>query len=403
MRGTLGVIVKGYPRVSETFITQELLSLQAAGFNLHVFSLRQQTNTFSHSMHAKAKFPVTYLPEYLHKTPLRLIKALLYARSLPAFSRVFQAWWQDFKQYPTREKLRRFGQALVLVHDVPASVTHLYVHFLHTPASVTYYASQILELPWSFSAHAKDIWTTPKAELAKKIDQAKWGTCCSEDAYHYLTTITNQPEKLHLIYHGLTAPYLPPQPKKEAPNGKQKLILAVGRLVAKKGFDILISALQIVNPEHKWHCVIIGDGDSKNALLRQVKDLGLSHKVSFLGARNQHVIQAYYQLADVLVLPTRILENNDRDGIANVLVEAMAMGVCCIASETKSIQELITHKETGLLIAPEDTIALAKAIEYVLSHQDAAKKIGLNAQTHIETYFYHNTLVKALFPLFETV
>ena len=161
MTDAIVVVMKGYPRLSETFIAQELLGLERAGFRLHLVALRKPTDAKTHPVHAEIRADVSYLCEYLHREPRRVWRSFLHVRRYPGYRRALKALWRDLLRDPTPNRIRRFGQALVLTAEWPEDGAYLYAHFIHTPASVTRYASMMLGVPWACSAHAKDIWTAP--------------------------------------------------------------------------------------------------------------------------------------------------------------------------------------------------------------------------------------------------
>ncbi|MDZ4135927.1 MAG: colanic acid biosynthesis glycosyltransferase WcaL, partial [Paracoccaceae bacterium] len=152
------VLVKGYPRLSETFIAQELRGLEQAGLDLVIVSLRRPTDKKRHAVHDRITAPVVYLPEYLHEEPLRVLRGFWAARRRPGFGAAVRQFWADLRRDPTRNRVRRFGQAAVLVAEWPEGAGWLHAHFIHTPASVARYASAITGVPFTVSAHAKDIW-----------------------------------------------------------------------------------------------------------------------------------------------------------------------------------------------------------------------------------------------------
>ena len=160
MRHPVAVVVKGYPRLSETFVAQEILALERRGIELVIVSLRRPTDRFTHPIHTEIRSPVLYLPEYLHEAPRRVLRAWKTARRLPGYARARSMWLADLARDRTPNRVRRFGQALVLAAE-RSRVTSIHAHFLHTPSSVARYASAMLGIGWSFSAHAKDVWTTP--------------------------------------------------------------------------------------------------------------------------------------------------------------------------------------------------------------------------------------------------
>jgi hypothetical protein len=168
------LLLKGYPRLSETFIAQEIHGLEKAGLEFTIVAMRRPTDSKRHPVHAEIKAPVSYLPEYLHEEPVRVIRSLALALALPGFWPALRSFLNDFRRDPTLHRIRRYGQALVLAAEWPKDGEWLHAHFIHTPASVAAYASQLCDIPWTCSAHAKDIWTSPDWDIAGKIAAARW-------------------------------------------------------------------------------------------------------------------------------------------------------------------------------------------------------------------------------------
>jgi hypothetical protein len=148
--GRIAVVVKGYPRLSETFIAQELLALEQRGLVLDIFSLRHPTDPDIHPVHRRIAARATYLPEYLHQEPGRVLRAWRAARYLAGYAEARRVWLRDLRRDRSRNRVRRFGQACVLATELPAGTTRFYAHFLHTPASVARYAALMRRLPWWF-------------------------------------------------------------------------------------------------------------------------------------------------------------------------------------------------------------------------------------------------------------
>ena len=196
----IAVVVKGYPRLSETFIAQEILGLERRGLDVLIVSLRRPTDGAVHPVHREIRAEVLYLPEYLKDDPPRVAAGRRAAVCLPGYEDALAAYERDLARDRSASRRRRFGQACVLAAELPADIDSLYVHFLHTPASVTRYAAMMRGLPWSFSAHAKDIWTSPDWELAEKIADADWGTTCTAVNAAKLRSLSDRPEKVALVF-----------------------------------------------------------------------------------------------------------------------------------------------------------------------------------------------------------
>ncbi len=182
-RRKIVVVLKGYPRLSETFIAQELLGLERAGFELVLVALRRPTDSKRHPVHNEIRAPVHYLPEYLREEPGRVLAALARGVLRPGFWRGVGALVADFRKDPTRNRIRRFGQAAVLAAEWPEDAQWIHAHFIHTPASVAAYASVITGFAWTCSAHAKDIWTSPHWELAGKLASTRWTVTCTQAGF----------------------------------------------------------------------------------------------------------------------------------------------------------------------------------------------------------------------------
>jgi glycosyltransferase involved in cell wall biosynthesis len=369
-RSQIAVFVKGYPRLSETFIAQEILGLQQRGLDQLIVSLRRPTDPAHHDLHDEIKAPVVYLPEYLKDDPKRVAAGRRWAQAQPTYHRARAAFDKDLARERSANRWRRWGQACVIARELPASVGHIHVHFLHTPASVVRYAALMRGLTWSFSAHAKDIWTSPDWELAEKIDDCAWGVTCTAFNTAHLKSLARQPDKVTLVYHGLDLDRFP-GPKQHpttAERGEQRPIalLSVGRAVEKKGYDDLICALARLPRPLNWTFSHIGGGELLPQLAALAQSVGIADRVMWLGAQSRDRVIRAYEDADIFVLASRITGSGDRDGLPNVLMEAQAVGVACIATNVSAIPELIDNGRTGLLVTPRDISALAAAIEQLI-------------------------------------
>ena len=378
--GSIAVVLKGYPRLSETFIAQELLALERRGLSLALFSLRKPTDGATHPLHAEIRAPVTYLPEYLHDDLPRVWRAWRKARALPGYRAALTAWWRDQRRDFTRNRARRFGQALVLATELPADVAHLHAHFLHTPASVARYAAILRALPWSCSAHAKDIWTIPEWEKREKLAACAWTATCTAVNADHLRGLARHAD-VDLVYHGLDATRFPAPPGAARDSDGSDpaapvMILSVGRAVDKKGFDDLLQALALLPPARHWRLVHVGGGPLVKPLERLARKLGIGERVQWLGPQAQAAVLEAYRRADVFVLPCRVSGDGDRDGLPNVLLEAQSQRVPCISTRVSGIPELIVDEETGLLVEPRAPAELARALDRLITAPALRRRLG---------------------------
>jgi glycosyltransferase involved in cell wall biosynthesis len=403
----IAVVLKGYPRLSETFIAQELLGLEQAGLRLSLYSLRHPTDRKRHPVHARIVAPVHYLPEYLHDAPLRVLRGWWAARRLPGYGRALRVWLRDLWRDRTPNRVRRFGQALVLAAELPASTTWIYAHFLHTPGSVARYTALVRGLPLSISAHAKDIWTIPDWEKREKLADIQWLVTCTAANAAHLSALAPHPERIKLLYHGLELTRFPSPdaPMASGADGRDPerpvLLVSVGRAVAKKGYDLVLSALADLPPTLHWRFIHIGGGPLLAELQTQARALGLDDRVQWQGAQDQAAVLAQLRSADLFVLASRVTADGDRDGLPNVLMEAQSQGLACLSTAVSAIPELIEHGRTGVLVPPDDAPALARALEALIGDPARRATLGAAGQARVRAAFSFDACLQPLLALFD--
>ncbi|WP_244434150.1 glycosyltransferase family 4 protein [Azospirillum sp. B506] len=384
----VAVVVKGYPRLSETFIAQELLALQQRGIDLAIWSLRHPTDSRRHALHERIAAPVHYLPEYLRDEPARVLRALgrLILRHPAGLARATLTWLRDLGRDRTANRGRRFGQALVLAAELPADVPFVYAHFLHTPASVGRYAAAIRGIGWGFSAHAKDIWTTPEWEKREKLADARFGVTCTAVGAAHLRGLAADASRIDLVYHGLDLSRFPAPPDRTdaaqrdgSTPDRAVEILSVGRLVEKKGYDRLLDALATLPDGLHWRLVHIGSGDLKQALRAQAERLGLSDRITWRGAQDQAAVIEALRRADLFVLTSVVAGDGDRDGLPNVLMEAASQRLAILSTAVSAIPEFIADGTHGLLTDGSPS-AIAAGLERLAG--DPALRLRLGEAAH---------------------
>ena len=400
------VVLKGYPRLSETFIAQELLGLERAGFELELVALRRPTDTKRHPVHDEIRAKVHYLPEYLHEEPLRVWRAFLKARRLPGFRAAWRAFLDDLRRDFTRNRVRRLGQAAVLAAEWPEGGQWLHAHFIHTPASVTCYASLMTGIPWTCSAHAKDIWTSPDWELAGKLARNRWTVTCTRSGYEHLKTLANGHGAVYLSYHGLDLDRFgvntTPRPARDGSDPADPVVvLSVGRAVPKKGYDILLKALARLPADLHWRFDHIGSGPEIKPMKALARELGIGDRINWRGALDQKDVLAAYRGSDLFALACRITADGDRDGLPNVLVEASSQNLPCISTAISGVPELITDGENGLLVEPENPERLAAALEKAIRDPALRRRLGQAAEARVRADFDHHASIRQLAGLFE--
>ena len=431
--GTVGYLTKRFPRLSETFILDEILGLEAAGVPLRLYALADPAERVVQPDVAKVKSPVVYLrsPRGWRRSASEALATLaaharLLGRSPKGYLGVV---WYIARERRHLATVRNFTQAGRLALALEADgARHLHAAFAHAPASVAHFVHLLTGLPFSFAAHAKDLYTSPPDLLARKIADARFVLTCSASAASALAAIAGpDAAKVLLAYHGVdTGRFAPPNAPPDAPPatppdvqagpalaarpagegepagpGPAPLrVLAVGRLVAKKGYPVLFEALAaLARQGSRINLSVIGEGVDRPQLEAMVDNLGLSTVVRFLGAQPHQQVAAAFRQADVFVQASVVLGNGDRDGVPNSLLEAMASGLAVVASDVAGIPEVVAPG-CGVLVPTGDPRALASSLALLADDPGLRERLGRAARDHVAARFDRAACARAIAPLF---
>ena len=312
-----------------------------------------------------------------------------------------RAFLADLKRDRTRNRVRRFGQALVLAERLPPGTTRLYAHFLHTPASVARYAALLTGLPWSCSAHAKDIWTTPEWEKREKLAALDWLVTCTATGAEHLAALAPEPGRVALVYHGLDLTRFAQPPEERPPRdggdpADPLLLLSVGRAVAKKGYDDLLAALAALPPELSWRLEHVGGGEQRGELKALAERLGIAARCRWHGAQPQEAVLALYRRADLFVLASKVAGDGDRDGLPNVLMEAASQRLPAVTTALPSIAEFHRDGETALLVPPGDPATLSAALLRLARDPALRRRLAAAAEARLRGQFDAAATIEAL-------
>ncbi len=395
------MILKGYPRISETFISNEILLLEELGIKLHIVSMRWPRETFCHESVDRIKAAVDYLPEtFLTSLPVLLPQNLMLATKQPR--RYLSALRTALRRFLRTRKSATFKhlfQAGYLVNKLlPGSnITHFHAHFAHSPTSVAFFASLLSGIPFSFTAHAKDIYTTDPAQLREKMAHARFVVTCTEYNRRHLTRLSgNAGPAVSRIYHGIDVGLFSSHPTGVSPSPPYR-ILTVSRMTAKKGLPTVYKALGLLRDRGiAFDHTLIGDGEERDSLKKLIKDLGLEPFCRWMGTMPHDAVIRQYQRADLFVLGCEIAANGDRDGIPNVCVESMAMGVPVVATRISAIPELVENGKTGLLVDPGNPESLADAMIKALTDTDLRQEMITAARDRVIRDFNNRNLINDL-------
>ncbi|UIJ72051.1 glycosyltransferase [Aurantimonas sp. HBX-1] len=384
LRGRIATLVKGYPRLSETFIAQEIAGLEARGIEQLIVSLRQPAEGQLHPVHRRIRAEILYLPEYLKDDPERVRAGRAFAEAQPGYAEARAIFEADLARDRTANRYRRFGQACVLARELPDDVRWIHTHYLHTPASVARYAAAIRGVGWSFSAHAKDIWTSPDWELRDKLASAAFGVTCTRVNLDHLRGLAAEPERVELVYHGLDLSEVRP-PSSHERKGPFRIV-TIGRTVEKKGFADLVRALGRLK-DRDWHLDHVGGGPLTGKLQAQAARAGIGERITWHGSRERQYVFRLLAQADLFVLPSRIARSGDRDGMPNVLMEAQAHRLPVVSTRISAIPELVEDGVTGLLVESRDPAALAAAIARLMDEPELAAALAAAGEARVRAAF----------------
>jgi glycosyltransferase involved in cell wall biosynthesis len=386
----IGYVVKMFPRLSETFIRNEILELERQGLALRIFSLKRPTEAEARLAGTSVQAPINYLPERVYREPLRVLRAQLGVlwRYPRGYRRMLLHVLRRGEMRSLGRGLRRFCQTCCLVHE-KGQVEHLHAHFASDPTRLASWAQMICKSSYSITTHAKDLYQDDRIGspgLRNKLNLARFVVANSNYSAAGLRAVFNgdAPTKIFTIYNSVDLAAFP----RRLSEPSEPLILSVGRLVEKKGFADLIKACRLLKDWGvSFNCEIVGSGPLGASLDDCIANLGLEKTVILRGQRPHQELGHHYLKAMVFALPCVVADNGDRDILPNVLKEAMAVGVPVVTTRLEGIEELVTHEETGLLTKPGDIEGLAKCLQRLLKDAELRRRLADRARQLIEERF----------------
>lgn len=399
----IGYIIKMFPRLSETFILNEVLELERQGLHLRIFSLKRPVDGVFHEQARLVRSPVTYLPERMMEAPLRIARAQLHV-----WRRYRRPW-----RHTLRNALRRvqaagdsgnllaFCQACCVIQEMK-DLKHLHAHYANLPAKVALLVHRLTGTSYSITTHAKDIFqndpfASPK--LQERMSRASFVVANSVFSSIHVRAGLNGNGKVHVVYNGLDLEAFPRRPTEP----EEPLILGVGRLVEKKGFADLIAACQLLKQQGvKFSCEIVGTGRLSGQFKEQIRSLGMGNCVRLVGPLPQQELRKHYARAMLFALPCVTAADGDRDILPNVIKEAMATGVPVVTTRLEGIEELIEDGVSGLLAAPGDVAGLATKLAAALGNAQLRRALAAKGREVIEERFDRRSNFAQLKSLLET-
>lgn len=394
----IAFLLSGFPRLSETFILNELLELQRQGLSFSIFALKRENDSGQQSDVQLLQTRPIFVPG---KITIRFVTEVILAISAFTFQSPLKFIRVSRRFLMTGKKERSFTLALSFARWVwlcrkfqRKQVHQVHAHFAHDPTTMAFWVFRLLNIPYSFTAHAKDIYCYPQNLLREKIHHARWVTTCTCFNKEHLERCSQNGTPIHRLYHGLNFKKF---------NGQKKLkrnlplILAVGRLVEKKGFSYLLEACsKLKEMGYVFACLIVGEGPERASLQQQIEIHNLTKCVHLPGAFAHEELIELYKKCSVFVMPSCVTETGDRDGIPNVVLEALAMEIPVVATDISGIPEVVKNEYTGLLVPQKNASELAFAVQTVLSNPDLAERLGRAGRQTVRSLFDLQTNVQAM-------
>jgi colanic acid/amylovoran biosynthesis glycosyltransferase len=421
----IAYIANYFPLLSETFIVSEVRNLGKAGFRVQVFSLFKprssenslpdpellaQTTFFSSDMRLGRVIPAHLY--FLFHTPGRYFRTFKYAlRHRNHQSSIFSFVRMVLTPVEQRRKLALEDRQNILVHFFVVmpfarrlqneGYTWMHAAFANTPASFALLTNALCDIPYSISAHAMDLFIKPEL-LPEKFAHARFVVTCTQFNKTYLQE--NYPDidqsRVHAVYHGTNLKRFVNEDR--TAKADPPVLLSVGRLVRKKGLGVLLKAcLTLQEKGVPFQCWLVGEGPERPRLEMYCRMNQLHHQVKFWGACTPEQTVEYYRNASIFVLPCVEDENGDKDGIPNVIAEAMAMSLPVVSSWLSGIPELVKDNVTGRLLPANDPDGLVNVLEDLLTNTAKAKRMGTNGRKRVEEIFDADKKILEMIELFE--
>lgn len=387
--GPVVVVLNVYPSDSETFIQRELEYWWEHGVPVRILALRSPEAAPSPPRHPVEQH-VLYAPALTFAQVVRGVTAALMqkpGRAIPLLARVLSLVPK------TKRGLTLALRALAVVYHVSPEIEkigaiHLHAHFLHLPALVTRLLAELLEVSYGVSAHARDIFV-PEVRSGPLCREARTVLVCSEHGARQLRRSIRDSDASRIVVHrhGVDVSRMPCRPDRPFDSRGPLRLVSVCRLVPKKGIDTVLRALALLEARGiPFSYDLIGDGPLRESLACLAASLRL-RCVRFHGVRPNPSALRIVSESDVMVIGCRVAKDGDQDGVPNAILEAMALGVPVVASDAGGVSEVVRHLETGILVPPDDSEALAGAIAMLSRDQALRERLVLRARSEVEARF----------------
>lgn len=396
-KGRIGYILRKFPVLSETFILNEILELEAQGHEVEIFSIEKPNDPRFHKNLHLLKSQVTYVPERFRSLWEHRQKAV---KNFPENCK--KAFFYTLKQFNSDLAIRYLQSCYIVNEAKKRGISHFHAHFATRATTVAFLASMISEIPYSFTAHAVDIFkeSLSKKALKLKIENAAFVVTVSDYNKQYLSAISSESaNKMIKVNNGIDLDMF-----REASNQAEGrfTFLSVGRFVEKKGHKVLVDACEILRREGvDFRCVMIGQGNLQSAISKAIVDKKLDDCISLLGPKTQDEVLEQYRQSHAYVLPCTTGSDGNRDGLPVAIVEALACGIPVITTPMTGNPEVVKHGHNGLMVPFDSPKETAEAMKLLLQDRNLYASLRSNARRSVADTFDIKLTVRNLASLFE--
>jgi len=366
---TFAYLFERFPSFGQTFCYREVAELARQGIAPPIFSIRKPKDEPPQDWDEHIVESVHYLPEEEH-----LLRGIQRASKKGDLTKEIIVALDEWGR--RTDFLRLYQAVYVGLRLQKIGIRHVHAHFAGMAARTAFWIGKFFPVTFSFTAHANDIFAPRDFQIGldKLVDAARLIVTETDYAERFLRErFSDSANRIHRIYNGLDL-----TPFKRADfSSTPPLIVAVGRLIAKKGFLDLLRACRLLMERGKsFRCEIIGEGPLEQELREQIAQLDLEDYVELPGAKPQHEIREHLAAASAFVLPSVVDPDGGMDNLPTVIMEAMAAGLPVVSTSIGGIPEMVIQNETGFLVPPDDVAALAGAIERLLDDISLARRFG---------------------------
>lgn len=391
----IAYVLSTFPCISETFILREIVALEKAGVRVIIFALRASSpgdsdeaiSLMRDAIYRPSPFSRDLIRDeflFLRRCPPRCIRLLFrtIVRNLLTPIMLLKA----LRNFPVAAHFARIAEEM--------GADRVHGHFAFVPADIAATMASLLNKPFSVSAHAWDIYTQSARRLRHRLAGASFVTTCTARARDHIAGLLPD-APVTTVYHGLALGRFDPTPSSEP------LILAVGRLVDKKGFTTLVEACGILaGRDCTFSCTIAGDGPQKKLITGMIADRGLESRISLAGEVSGNALMDLYGRASVFALPSVTTPSGDVDGLPNAILEAMAMKIPVVSTDASSANEAIRNGVNGFIVPAGNAEALAGRLEMLLKDGTMREELGSNGRETVTERFDSDINIKQLIELF---